>query len=194
MAKKIPELTLLPREKSFLVGVEIRGEKHLLRLKDSLAELALLAETAGLQVVGQSTQHMDKPNVKTYIGSGKVDEIRMLAEEVKTDVILFDNELSPRHQRELEEIFGDQYRIIDRTALILDIFAQHANTNEGALQVELAQYEYRLPRLTRAWTHLARQAGGGEADPEKWAGSAFVDLEKHSWKLTGGRSAHGSNT
>lgn len=161
MAKKIPESTTAPREKAFLVGVEIRGDEHLLSLKDSLAELALLGETAGLQVVGQSTQHMDKPNVKTYIGSGKVDEIRMLAEEVKADVILFDNELSPRHLRELEEIFGDHYRIIDRTALILDIFAQHANTNEGALQVELAQHEYRLPRLTRAWTHLARQAGGG---------------------------------
>jgi GTP-binding protein HflX len=161
MAKKSPESTLVPREKAFLVGVDIRGEEHLLSLKDSLAELALLGETAGLQVVGQSTQHMDKPNVKTYIGSGKVDEVRMLAEEVKADVILFDNELSPRHLRELEEIFGDRYRIIDRTALILDIFAQHANTNEGALQVELAQYEYRLPRLTRAWTHLARQAGGG---------------------------------
>jgi GTP-binding protein HflX len=161
MTKKIPESTLRPRERAFLVGVEIRGEEHLLSFRDSLTELALLGETAGLQVVGQSTQHMGKPNVKTYIGSGKVDEIRMLAEEVKADVILFDNELSPRHQRELEEIFGDQIRIIDRTALILDIFAQHANSNEGSLQVELAQYEYRLPRLTRAWTHLARQAGGG---------------------------------
>ncbi len=161
MAKKNPEYTLRPREKAFLVGVEIRGEDHLLTLQDSLAELALLGETAGLQVVGQSTQHMDRPNVKTYIGSGKVDEIRMLADEVKADVVLFDNELSPRHLRELEVIFGEHVRVIDRTALILDIFAQHANTNEGSLQVELAQYEYRLPRLTRAWTHLARQAGGG---------------------------------
>lgn len=161
MAKKKPEPTLKPRERAFLVGVEIRGEEHLLTLKDSLTELGLLADTAGLLVVGQSTQHMEKPNVKTYIGSGKVEEVRMLAEEVKADVILFDNELSPRHLRELELEFGNNFRILDRTALILDIFAQHANTNEGALQVELAQYEYRLPRLTRAWTHLARQAGGG---------------------------------
>jgi GTP-binding protein HflX len=160
MAKKSAEPTLKPREKAFLVGVEIRGEEQILSLEDSLTELALLGETAGLQVVGQSSQHMEKPNVKTYIGSGKVDEIRMLAEEVKADIILFDNELSPRHLRELESIFGDHFRIIDRTALILDIFAQHANTNEGSLQVELAQYEYRLPRLTRAWTHLARQTGG----------------------------------
>jgi GTP-binding protein HflX len=77
------------------------------------------------------------------------------------DLVIFDEELSPRHQRELEFIFGDKIRVIDRTALILDIFAQHAHTSEGSLQVELAQYEYRLPRLTRAWTHLARQAGGG---------------------------------
>ena len=161
MAKKIPELTRQPRERAFLVGVEIRGDEHLLTLKDSLTELGLLADTAGLQVVGQSTQHMEKPNVKTYIGSGKVDEVRMLAEEVKADVILFDNELSPRHLRELELEFGNHIRVLDRTALILDIFAQHASTNEGSLQVELAQYEYRLPRLTRAWTHLARQAGGG---------------------------------
>jgi len=161
MAKKSSEITQRPKEKAFLVGVDIRGDDHLLTLHDSLTELALLGETAGLEIVGQSTQHLERPNVKTYIGSGKVDEIRMLAEEVKANVILFDDELSPRHLRELEIIFGDQVRIIDRTALILDIFAQHASTNEGALQVELAQYEYRLPRLTRAWTHLARQAGGG---------------------------------
>jgi GTP-binding protein HflX len=160
MAKKLPEPTIRPRERAFLVGVEIHGEEYLLSLRDSLTELSLLAETAGLSVVGQSTQHMDKPNVKTYIGSGKVEEIRMLADEVKAEVLLFDNELSPRHLRELEVVFGEHFRILDRTALILDIFAQHASTNEGALQVELAQYEYRLPRLTRAWTHLARQTGG----------------------------------
>ena len=161
MAKKTPEFTRKPREKAFLVGVELRGEDQLLSLENSLTELALLGDTAGLEIVGQSTQHMDRPNVKTYIGSGKLDEIRMLSEELKADVIVFDFELSPRHLRELEIAFDNKARIIDRTALILDIFAQHANTNEGALQVELAQYEYRLPRLTRAWTHLARQAGGG---------------------------------
>ena len=161
MPKKIPELTLRPRERAFLVGVELRGEEHLLTLTDSLSELALLAQTAGLEVIGQSTQYLEKPNVKTFIGSGKVEEIRTLADELKADVIIFDNELSPRHLRELENIFDKDVRLIDRTALILDIFAQHAHTNEGSLQVELAQYEYRLPRLTRAWTHLARQAGGG---------------------------------
>jgi len=161
MAKKIAEPTLRPKEKAFLVGVEIYGADTLLNLQDSLTELALLGETAGLEIVGQTTQNMEKPNVKTFIGSGKVDEIRILVEELKANVILFDDELSPRHLRELEIAFGNNIRILDRTALILDIFAQHANTNEGSLQVELAQYEYRLPRLTRAWTHLARQAGGG---------------------------------
>ena len=161
MAKKTPEFTKKPKEKAFLVGVEIRGETHLLTLEDSLTELALLGETAGLEIVGHTTQYLSKPNVKTYIGSGKVDEIRLLVDELKADVVVFDDELSPRHLRELEIIFGNQVRIIDRSTLILDIFAQHANTNEGSLQVELAQYEYRLPRLTRAWTHLARQAGGG---------------------------------
>ena len=170
MAKKTPELTLRPKEKAFLVGVEIRGEENLLTIDDSLTELALLGETAGLEIVGQATQNMVKPNVKTYIGSGKVDEIKMLVEELKADVILFDFELSPRHLRELEIAFGDHVRIVDRTALILDIFAQHASTNEGSLQVELAQYEYRLPRLTRQWTHLARQAGGGAGRSGKVGG------------------------
>lgn len=161
MSKKQPEPTIYPRERAFLVGVQLHGQNNLLSLDESLAELRLLAETAGLDVVGHATQHLDHPNVQTFIGSGKIDEIRALGEDVQADVILFDEELSPRHQRELELAFGDDLRILDRTALILDIFAQHAHTSEGALQVELAQYEYRLPRLTRAWTHLARQAGGG---------------------------------
>ncbi len=150
-----------PRERAFLVGVELLSRSSLLPLEDSLAELAMLADTAGLDVVGRVTQRLERPNPKTFIGSGKVDELGFLVEETQADVILFDDELSPRHQRELERIFGERVRVIDRTALILDIFALHANTREGALQVELAQYEYRLPRLTRAWTHLARQAGGG---------------------------------
>lgn len=161
MAKKEAEFTQGPREKAFLVGVEIFGEDDLLSLSDSLDELALLADTAGLEVVGQATQKLDHPNPQTYIGPGKVEEVKALALELEAQVVLFDEELSPRHLRELERTFGDSMRILDRTALILDIFAQHADTREGALQVELAQYEYRLPRLTRAWTHLARQAGGG---------------------------------
>lgn len=161
MAHKSTESTRPPRERAFLVGVELRGEPSLLSLDDSLAELALLAETADLEIVGETTQKLDKPNPETFIGSGKVEELKILVEETLADLVVFDSELSPRHQRELEEKFGDTVRIIDRTALILDIFAQHADTREGIVQVELAYYEYRLPRLTRAWTHLARQAGGG---------------------------------
>ena len=161
MAKKIAEPTLQPRERAFMVGVQIRGSESLLSLPDSLAELKLLSETAGLEVVGETTQKLSHPNPKTLVGEGKIEEISALVEEFQAEVILFDDELSPRHLRELEKIFGEKTRIIDRTALILDIFAQHAHTREGALQVELAQYAYRLPRLTRAWTHLARQSGGG---------------------------------
>lgn len=161
MSKKLPELTTRPRERAFLIGVEIYGHDGLLSLSDSLTELALLADTAGLEVVSQATQKLDHPNSQTFIGPGKVEEVKALVEEFQAEVILFDEELSPRHLRELERIFGENIHILDRTALILDIFAQHASTREGALQVELAQYEYRLPRLTRAWTHLARQAGGG---------------------------------
>jgi GTP-binding protein HflX len=161
MPKKILEQTTLPRERALLVGVELRGQESLLSLDESLNELALLVDTAGLDVIGQVTQRLDAPNVQTFIGPGKVEEVQILVEENNANVVIFDEELSPRHQRELEEVFGLKVRVLDRTALILDIFAQHAHTNEGALQVELAQYEYRLPRLTRAWTHLARQTGGG---------------------------------
>ncbi|HHY87947.1 MAG TPA: GTPase HflX [Chloroflexi bacterium] len=161
MAKKVPEPTRLPRERAFLIGVEVRSEPSILPLEDSLDELALLCETDGLVVVGEATQKLDTPAADTFIGSGKVEEIKALVNETGADVVVFDNELSPRHQRELEERFGPNIKVIDRTALILDIFALHANTREGILQVQLAQLEYRLPRLTRAWTHLARQAGGG---------------------------------
>ena len=161
MAKKFLEETMKPRERTFAVGVEVYGNDNLLSIDDFLKELALLADTAGLEIVGQTTQKLDHPHPKTYIGLGKVEEVKALIEENQADVLLFDDELSPRHLRELEEIMGDKVRILDRTALILDIFAQHASTREGTLQVELATYEYRLPRLTRAWTHLARQSGGG---------------------------------
>ncbi len=152
--------TAPPREQAFLVGTEERNSHPILPVEDSLEELARLADTAGIDVVGQTFQRFDKPNSATYIGPGKVEEVKLLIEELQADVVIFDDELSPRHQRELEGIFGEDVKVIDRTALILDIFAQHAQTREGKLQVELAQLEYRLPRLTRMWTHLARQAGG----------------------------------
>ena len=158
---KVTIPTTPPQERAFLVGLAIRNQPGLLTIDDSLQELALLAETAGLGVVGQAQQTLEHPNPKTYLGSGKIKEIKALVNDLVADIVLFDDELNPRHQRELEKEFGESVQVVDRTALILDIFAQHAQTREGALQVELAQYEYRLPRLTRAWTHLARQAGGG---------------------------------
>lgn len=150
----------------------MKGDRNLLSVEDSLAELAQLARTAGLEVVGQTYQRIQDIDPATFIGSGKVEEIKAFVEDLQADLVIFDDELSPRHQRELEKAFGDDVQVLDRTALILDIFAQHAQTREGALQVELAQYEYRLPRLTRRWTHLARQAGGGAIR----GGSAGVGL------------------
>jgi GTP-binding protein HflX len=148
-------------EKAFLIGVSIKGSNENMSTDDSLQELAFLSETAGVEIVGVESQVLSKPNPATFIGSGKVNEVKLLAESAKADVVVFDIELSPRNFRELEKSFGENIRVIDRTTLILDIFGQHAQTREGKLQVELAQYEYFLPRLTRAWSHLARQAGGG---------------------------------
>jgi GTP-binding protein HflX len=151
-----------------LVGVQLKGREDGDQgtgwgIEDSLLELGQLARTAGLQVAGQTWQRLSQYHSATLIGTGKVEELAELRHDLDCDLIIFDDELSPRHLRNLEGALGDDVRILDRTALILDIFAQHARTREGQLQVELAQYQYRLPRLTRAWTHLARQAGGGAA-------------------------------
>jgi GTPase len=164
--------TQLAKERAFLVGLEIAGKPGALDVEASLEELSMLADTAGLLVVGQTSQRLRHPDPATYIGSGKVEEVRNWVSELESSIVIFDDELSPRHQRELEKTFGDSVRVIDRTALILDIFAQHASTREGSLQVTLAQYDYRLPRLTRQWTHLARQTGGGGGR----GGSAGVGL------------------
>ena len=161
MAKRPPQLARQPRGRAFLVGAEIHGQQHSLTLADSMTELSLLAVTAGLDVLGTLTQKLEHPNAETFIGPGKVEELKALVEETLTNVVIFDDELSPRHQRELEQALGSNVLVLDRTGLILDIFAQHAHSAEGMLQVELAQLEYRLPRLTGQWTHLARQAGGG---------------------------------
>lgn len=151
-----------PREKAVLVGVQIgRPHSGTLPMEASLEELELLADTAGMDIVGTLTQNLESPNPRTLIGSGKVEELKLLAEDLGADAVIFDDELLPQHQRELETELGTKLKLLDRTALILDIFALHANTKEGMLQVELAQLKYRLPRLTRAWTHLARQSGGG---------------------------------
>jgi GTP-binding protein HflX len=153
--------TVAPRERAFLVGAELTGGRSPWRAEDSLQELALLADTAGLDVVGSSYQRLKQTFSKHFIGPGKAEEIAALRDELKYDLVVFDDELTPAQTRNLEETLKVQ--VLDRTGLILDIFATHARTHEGRIQVELAQYKYLLPRLRRQWLHLERQAGGGGA-------------------------------
>ncbi len=148
-----------PREKAFLVGTELTGGRSAWPALDSLAELALLVDTADIDVVGQIHQRLKQPFSQYYIGPGKVKEIADLKEALEYDLVIFDDELTPGQTRNLEELL--QTRVLDRTTIILDIFARHARTREGRIQVELAQYKHLLPRLRRQWTHLERQAGGG---------------------------------
>lgn len=152
-----------PAERALLVGVQLKDQQDGWDIEDSLVELGQLARTAGVEVVGQTWQRLDRFQPATLVGSGKLEELIELRRDLDYNLIIFDDELSPRQLRNLEERLGNGVRVLDRTGLILDIFAQHARTREGQLQVELAQYQYRLPRLTRAWTHLARQAGGAAA-------------------------------
>jgi len=143
-------------ERAVLVGTE--RPRAVLPANESLAELARLADTAGLVVAGQTVQPLRRIQPATFVGAGKVDEIRGLAEQSAADVVIFDDALSPAQQRNLEKRFDR--KVIDRSALILDIFAQRARSLDGKMQVELAQLQYLLPRLTRQWTHLSRLGGG----------------------------------
>ncbi len=145
-------------EKAFLAGVEVEGSESLWSTEDSLEELAALARTAGAEVVGSMMQRLRAPDVRYYLGKGRTAELAQLQQELGFDLVIFDDELSPSQQRNLEAQVNA--RVIDRTALILDIFAQHAHTREGKLQVELAQLEYRLPRLSGRGTALSRVGGG----------------------------------
>ena len=156
-SRPVTTATVSPLERALLVGV---GQyKDLFEVEDSLDELAQLCETAGLSVVGQTYQNIATPHKAFLVGTGKVNDIKRLKSELEADVIVFDLELTPTQTRELEAALD--VKLLDRTAVILDIFARRARTHEGRLQVELAQLEYRLPRLTRLWTHLSRQTGGG---------------------------------
>jgi len=128
------------------------------RAEDSIEELARLAETAGADVVGSMIQHLNVPTKTHYLGKGKTDELLALKSKLEYDVVIFNDELSPIQQRNLEEVL--QVKIIDRVALILDIFSERARTREGQLQVELAQSQYLLPRLAGQWCHLERLGGG----------------------------------
>ncbi len=144
-------------ERVFLVGVELKTGSAF-DTRDYLDELKELATSAGAVVVDEGTQKLEVPNASTYIGKGKAEEFAGICREKNIDTVIFDDELSPAQTRSLEKIF--ECKILDRTALILDIFAQRARTREGKLQIELAQLQHLLPRLTRFWGHLSRQKGG----------------------------------
>lgn len=148
--------TAAPSEKAVIVGVSQQND--LFDVEDSLDELTQLCETAGVTVVGRISQAISSAHAAFLIGSGKVQEVKQLRQELGADLVIFDVELTPTQTRELEAALD--VKLLDRTGLILDIFAKRARTHEGRLQVELAQLEYRLPRLTRMWTHLSRQTGG----------------------------------
>lgn len=145
------------KERAILIGVNYPGQDER-EIKDYLDELAFLTKTAGADPFERFIQKMDSPNPRTFIGSGKVEEISAFIKENNVDAAIFDDELLPGQIRNIEEAFN--CRILDRTNLILDIFARHARTSHARTQVELAQYQYLLPRLTGLWTHLERQRGG----------------------------------
>src|SRR5918994_527310 len=146
------------KERAILVGVELPSNKHTISLEDSLEELERLAQTAGAEVTQKFTQQLRSITPATLVGRGKVDEIHAKVDELHPDLAIFDEDLTPAQQRNLELALN--VRVIDRSQLILDIFAQRARSNEGKLQVELAELVYVLPRLTRQWTHLSRLGGG----------------------------------
>jgi len=166
--KSLVNLTRKRSERVFLVSVELKNRGRA-ELRESLDELAELAQTAGAEVAGDGIQKMESLNAATFIGKGKAEEFSKFCRSNGVDTVIFDDELSPAQTRNLEKIFG--CKIMDRTALILEIFGQRARTREGKLQIEHAQLKYLLPRLTRYWSHLSRQRGstgsiGGEGESQ----------------------------
>ena len=174
MSKKIPQPTSLPRERAFLVGVDLYQQKTFLPLEDSLNELALLSDTSGLEVVGELTQKLDRPNVKTYIGPGKGDELKHLVEETLSQVVIFDDELSPRHQRELQEELGRNVRVLvdtrfDGRVWIFPADLRHCRDErwqEEAGTLELVELEsatsYAVPFKPDYQIHVERDPERGE--------------------------------
>ena len=146
------------KENVLLVGV-IYGRLNEEKVHEHLDELSLLTQTAGANVISRVTQKISKINPSFFIGKGKAEEIIQYAKDLKITSIIFDDELSPSHLKNYNNL-SKEIKIIDRSMLILEIFKQHAQTKEAKTQVELAELQYMLPRLTRAWTHLERQMGG----------------------------------
>ena len=164
------------RDKVVLVGLSspvLKKEEN--ASEETMEELSALVETAGGETVGIVLQNRPSPDPRTFIGEGKVAEVQLYCENVEATMVIFDNDLSPSQQRVLTDLLGVQ--VLDRCGLILDIFAQRAQTKEGRLQVELAQYRYLLPRLTGMWTHLERQAGTSGKGPIGSKGPGETQLE-----------------
>ena len=163
-------------ERAIIVGVDMGASEW--PVEESLAELARLAETDGAEVVAEVTQRLDKPVPKTFVGSGKAEEIARLARSLDADVVIFDDELTPSQQSNLEGVIGKRCKVIDRTALILDIFGAHAKTREGRLQVELAQNQYLLPRLRGMWGHLVREQTRGGIGSRFGQGESQLEVDR----------------
>lgn len=163
------------RDRAVLVGVDMG--RHDWPIEESLAELGRLAETAGSDVVGQVTQKLERLNPRSFVGSGKAQEIEALTQDPGADTVIFDDNLSPSQQANLEDLIPNA-RILDRTALILDIFAMHAESREGKLQVELARLEYVLPRLRGMWGHLEAERLGGGKGTRFGAGESQLEVDR----------------
>lgn len=163
-------------ERAILVGVEWRDNAW--PLDRSLDELERLAHTAGAQCVARLSQRLVKPYPKSFIGSGKVEELCGLVHRMDTDVVIFDDDLTPSQQSYLEKAVGEPVKIIDRTALILDIFGLHAQTREGCLQVQLAQLQYLLPRLRGMWSHLAKEQTRGGIGSRFGQGESQLEVDR----------------
>ena len=163
-------------ERAVLVGVEWRQSSW--PVDRSLDELERLADTAGAVVVGRLTQRLERPVPKSFIGSGKVDDLRSRVGRLEADVVIFDEDLTPAQQSHLERAVGEPVKIIDRTALILDIFGLHAKTREGRLQVQLAQLQYLLPRLRGMWSHLAKEQTRGGIGSRFGQGESQLEVDR----------------
>ncbi|MST72083.1 GTPase HflX [Olsenella porci] len=163
-------------ERAILVGIDLGREDW--PLEESMAELGRLAETDGAVVIGELTQRLDKPTPRTFMGSGKVQELVRLVHALEADVVIFDDELSPSQQSNLEKAVGEPVKVIDRTALILDIFGTHAKTHEGRLQVQLAQLQYVLPRLRGMWSHLVGEQTRGGIGSRFGQGESQLEVDR----------------
>lgn len=163
-------------ERAVLVGID-RGDASW-PLAESLAELERLAQTAGARVVGSISQKLDAPNPRTFIGQGKAEELVCIVRNLDADLVIVDDELSPSQQGNLEKMVGAPVKVIDRTALILDIFALHASSKEGRLQVRLAQNQYLYPRLRGMWAHLASNRMGGGVGSRFGEGESQLEVDR----------------